>query len=81
MANSNDVTVLDATPVVAIVKITSAHMLCPFVEVSLSMEFGYDEINSLLGRHSAHISGLRRENPDYRDYTSSGRETAGVAHV
>jgi len=56
VANSNDVTVLDATPVVAIVKITSAHMLCPFVEVSLSMEFGYDEIKSLLGRHSAHIS-------------------------
>ena len=33
MANSNDVTVLDATPVVAIVKITSAHMLYPFVVV------------------------------------------------
>jgi hypothetical protein len=35
VANSNDVTVLDATPVVAIVKITSAHMLCPFVVASL----------------------------------------------
>ena len=33
VANSNDVTVLDATPVVAIVKITSAHILYPFVVV------------------------------------------------
>lgn len=33
MANASDVTVLAAGPVVAIVKITSAHMLCPFVVV------------------------------------------------
>jgi hypothetical protein len=33
VANSNDVTVLDARPVVAIVKITSAHILYPFVVV------------------------------------------------
>ena len=57
MANSNDVTVLDATPVVAIVKITSAHILYPFVEVSLSMGFGYEETKSLLGRPSAHTFG------------------------
>jgi hypothetical protein len=33
VANSSDVTVLAAGPVVAIVKITSAHMLFPFVVV------------------------------------------------
>ena len=33
VANVSDVTVLAAGPVVAIVKITSAHMLCPFVVV------------------------------------------------
>ena len=33
MANCSDVTVLADAPVVAIVKITSAHILCPFVLV------------------------------------------------
>ena len=33
MANVSDVTVLAAGPVVAIVKITSAHMLYPFVVI------------------------------------------------
>ena len=33
MANSSEYTVPDGVPLVAIVKITNAHMLCPFVVV------------------------------------------------
>ena len=48
MANSSDVTVLADAPVVAIVKITSAHILCPFVSVvRLSLE---RIVESLLGQ-------------------------------
>ena len=37
VVNCSDVTVLAAGPVVAIVKITSAHMLCPFVVMDMDM--------------------------------------------
>ena len=51
VANSIEVTVLDAGPVVAIVKITSAHMRCPFVVVVglASHTTEVEDQNGLLG--------------------------------
>ena len=50
VANCSVVTVLVAAPVVAIVKITSAHMLCPSLEVVSVHGFGYSETNNFEAR-------------------------------
>ena len=54
------------------------HTCCVLSSKLASIGFGYDETRSLLGRLSAHIFGLGNvENPDYRDYTSSGSSNGG----